>query len=82
MEPVQNIRFPTKKPTIPPTNKEYIPSGDDDRDDSVTPEQPMQETHQQSLCLLSPHGPASIAIHALFHVINLSFNNTPGCTIT
>ena len=31
--------------------------------------------------ILSPKGPASIAIHALYYVINLAFNNPSGYTI-
>jgi hypothetical protein len=35
----------------------------------------------QSICLMSSRGPASIAAHALYHVINLGFNNPPNYTI-
>jgi hypothetical protein len=30
---------------------------------------------------LSPQGPTSIAVHALYHVINLAFNNLPNYAI-
>jgi hypothetical protein len=36
---------------------------------------------KQAIRLLSPQGSASIAVHALYHVISLAFNNLPTYTI-
>jgi hypothetical protein len=52
----------------------YIPPDDDKRETAIR--QP-----NQGIRLLSLQGPASIAVHALYHVINLAFNNLPHYTI-
>ena len=80
----EKYSFPTSKPNSP-TNQQghptYITPNDDKCDETVTTEQPIPQTCRHSLCLLSPCGPASIAIHALYHVINLAFNSPPVYTI-
>jgi hypothetical protein len=67
----------TSMPT-PPNDQQpytnYIPLDDNERDNATR--QPKSAIH-----LLSPIGPASIANHALYHVINLAFNNPPSYTI-
>ncbi len=52
----------------------YIPPGDDKCDTAF-------QQSDQAIRLLSPRGPASIAVHALYHVINLAFNNLPSYSI-
>jgi hypothetical protein len=52
----------------------YIPPHDDKCDNTT-------QQSKQAICLLSPQGPASIAIHALYHAINLALNNLPSYII-
>ncbi len=52
----------------------YIPTNDD------THAPPIRQP-RRAIRIISPRGPASIAIHALYHVINLAFNNPPSYTI-
>ena len=52
----------------------FIPTDDD------TPAPPIRQA-RRGIHIISLWGPASIAMHALYHVINLSFNNPPGYTI-
>jgi hypothetical protein len=68
---------PTIKPTTPQNQQpytHYIPPDDDKCNPTI--QQPDQAIH-----LLSPWRPTSIALHALYHVINLAFNNPPSYTI-
>jgi hypothetical protein len=63
--------MPTIEPATPKNQQpypDYILLNDDKRDTNIR--QPDQAIH-----LLSMQGPASIATHALYHVINLVFNN-------
>jgi hypothetical protein len=64
--------------TTTPKNQQpyphYIPPNDDKCDNAI--QQPEQAIH-----LLSSREPTSIAVHALYHVINLVFNNLPSYTI-
>jgi hypothetical protein len=52
----------------------YIPPKDDNGGTDI-------QRPNQVICLLSPQGPAKIAAHAHYHVINLGFNNPPSYTI-
>ena len=52
----------------------FIPSDND------IPAPPIRQT-ERAIRIISPQGPASISMHALYHVINLAFNNPPGYTI-
>ena len=65
------------KPTIPKDQQTYplyIPPNDDKHFTAI-------RLPDQAIRLLSPREPASIAVHALYHVINLAFNNPPSYTI-
>ncbi len=69
--------MPATMPITPkdqPPYPHYIPPNDDKLDNAF--QWPKQAIH-----LLSPQGPTSIAAHALYHVINLAFNNPPSYTI-
>jgi hypothetical protein len=69
--------MPTVEPAMPKDQQSYphyIPPNNDKRDANI--QQP-----DWAICLLSPQGPTSIAIHALYHVTNLPFNNLPSYTI-
>jgi hypothetical protein len=69
--------MPTIKPTTPKTQQpypNYIPPNNDKHDTAF-------QWPDWAIYLLSPWGPTSIAVHALYHVINLAFNNLPSYTI-
>jgi hypothetical protein len=74
------IQHPSKPITTPSlSNKQlpnptYIPPNDNEYNN-------IAQAPQHSICLLSPRETANIAIHALYHVINLAFNNHPSYTI-
>jgi hypothetical protein len=74
------IQQPSTPITMPPLankqlpNPTYIPPEDDEYNNIV-------QAPRHSIHLLSPRGTANIAIHALYHVINLAFNNPPSYTI-
>jgi hypothetical protein len=63
----------TKKPTPLPQlpSPHYIPPDTDTR----------VHKHNRATRIVSTRNPASITMHALYHVINLAFNNPPGYTI-
>jgi hypothetical protein len=65
--------------TLPLSNKQlpnptYIPPNDDENNN-------IAQAPRHSIRLLSPHRTTNIAIHALYHVINLASNNPPSYTI-
>ncbi len=64
--------MPTPLPRM--LSPHYIPPDDDTR--VPTLQQPKRATR-----IISTRNPASITMHALYHVINLAFNNPPGYTI-
>jgi hypothetical protein len=69
--------MPIVEPTTPKYQQSYLHNipPDNNKWDTVI-RQP-----NQAIRLLSPRGPASIAAYALYHVINLVFNNPPSYTI-
>jgi hypothetical protein len=64
--------MPTPVPRL--LSPHYIPLDDGTR--VPTLQQPKRATR-----IISPRNPDSITMHALYHVINLAFNNPPGYTI-
>jgi hypothetical protein len=69
--------MPTIEPATPKNQQpypHYILPNDDKRDTII-------QQSDQAIHLLSTQGPASIATHALYHVINLLFNNLLSYTI-
>jgi hypothetical protein len=74
------IQKPSTPITTPPSsnkqlpNPTYIPPNDDEYND-------IAQAPRHSIRLLSPHRTAKIAIQALYHVINLAFNNPPSYTV-
>ena len=70
--------LPTATTATPPSQQlspHFIPPDND------TPAPPIRQPGC-AIHIISPRGPASIAMHALYQVINLAFNNPPGYTIS
>jgi hypothetical protein len=69
--------MPAVKQTTPKYQQlypHYIPPDDDKCNNAIR--QPDQAIH-----LLLPQGPTGIVVYALYHVINLTFNNVASYTI-
>ncbi len=64
---------PTKNATLP-AGQAYIQPNYDERDDHCNPQPNSPPIPRDAIQFLPPCGPANIAIQALYHVINLSFN--------
>jgi hypothetical protein len=71
---------PTKNATLP-AGPAYIQPNYDEHDDHRNPWPDSPPIPRDAIRFLSPHGPANIAIEALYHVINLAFNALPTYTI-
>ena len=73
---LRSILLATKRPTPLPQllSPHYIPPDTDTR-------VPTLQQQNRATRIVSTRNPASITMHALYHVINLAFNNPPGYTI-